>query len=538
MRSQIRMEIFGFDFFCNECYNGIRKGGRFLKKLLIFVFIITTLFCLAVSADEDFDGYVLKFKDEEAMQKATEYFYSMPRLMSAGEGEEDSSPLSDVYAPQNIYKTYDEKLVKQFEKMGLLEYCDKDVYCELMEYAYDDPELTNQWSYSVTNSHRAWDLGLYGNNVTVAVLDSGVNMSHVDLADNLVSGGRHFYKDDDGNVLQDDDVTDSYGHGTMVAGVIGAKANGVGVVGLAHRVNIVPIKIAENQSLTTSTLVAGLEYVIDNLDVDVINISLGFYPSVTGVRTALKRAIDNNIIVVCAAGNYGNFTGNGSIPANPVMYPAGYSQMYPGIISVAALQKNLDNTYQIAAYSTHNNYVTITAPGSSIRSTSYSGGYGNMSGTSFSSPFVAAAAALVKSIDRSITPAEFRQALIATADKTLMDGELFTEYFGYGVIDVGALVEKVITDRTTYGFISPIDRKSDGSVTVRLYNPSESNITSSFIAKVQGSDGRLSKAAVKSVALSSGEYKEYDISELSDGDISCYLLEHALLRPLYKVIKG
>ena len=501
-----------------------------LKRVIILIVLTFTLACLAVCAEEDFDGYIIKFKDEEALQAATDYIYSTPRLMSAG--EEDKAPLGDIYEPQSIYKTYDENLIKRFEEMGLLEYCDKDVCFELFEYDYNDPELTNQWAYGITNARRAWDLGIYGNNVTVAVLDSGVKGDHPDLSGNIAEGGTHFYRGSDGNVAQNDDYSDGLGHGTRVSGIIAAEANGVGVVGLAHRVKIIPVKIADASDVYLSVLVAGLEYVLDNLDVDVINLSLGFSDGNNSVKSAVKRAIDKNIIVVCASGNYGDKNGN------PVLYPAAYSQTYPGVISVSAIQRNSNNTYQIASYSTYNNYVTIAAPGSGIRSTSYVGGYNNGDGTSFASPFVAAAAALVKSIDSSITPAAFRQALISTADKTLLGGELFNEYYGYGVIDVGALIEKVITDRTSDGFISPIDRKTDGSVTVRLYNPSARDIQSSFIARALNSEGRLTQTAVRNVQLDAGEYKEYDISDLSSGEISCYFLEHTFLRPLYKVIKG
>ncbi|MEM9562749.1 MAG: S8 family serine peptidase [Actinomycetota bacterium] len=267
--------------------------------------------------------------------------------------------------------------------------------------------------------------GPRGDGVVVAVIDTGVDFSHPDLAgqdwvnddevcNNLV--------DDDGNGFVDDCNGWDFGdednqpwsagqnnHGTHVAGTIAARAdNGVGVVGMAPEVEIMDLNVDGAGGMTLSGIARAVRYAADN-GAHVINMSLGTQPgtpswAAKGLIDAVAHAEASGVLVVVAAGN-----ANVSLDAQPV-WPANIEAA--NMITVGASAP--DDTR--ASFSNYGSPVDLFAPGVLILST-VPGGYSFMNGTSMASPTAAGAAAAVLSANPDLDPQEVRTQLVGTADR-------------------------------------------------------------------------------------------------------------------------
>ena len=500
-----------------------------MKLLLAFV-IMTVMFAFSVCAEVEHDGYILKFKDEKAKEEAMMYLEKSSATLC---GEE--IPVSEIYEPENLYKIDSEEYAKIFEELGLLDYYEPDAIGYLFDYDYSlDPYYTSAqstWAHACSNAPEAWKYGVYGNDVKVAVIDSGAKVTHEDLKDNISTGYGLVDYDNNGSISESEGANyiDSLGHGTGVSGVIAAAANGKGVVGTAHRAKIIPIKITDAGSFKTSNLATAVYKAIE-LDADVINLSLGTSADITAFRLALNTAIKKGIIVVAASGNTSSYS----------QYSTVYPGSYDNIISVGNLYKASTNSFLISSSSIQNAGVTIAAPGTSVRSTyCYSDSYyALVSGTSFASPYVAGIAALAKSVDPDITQAEFTEILTLTAKKDVLNGAVRDNAYGYGIADAGAVIEELIKRRNDGGFISPIDKTVSNGINVKVCNPLDTPQTYSFMAKVYSVDRPIS-FAYKPLTLNPGEVVEIPLATLSgavSSNISCYLLDPTKLRPLYKKI--
>ena len=287
------------------------------------------------------------------------------------------------------------------------------------------------------NMLEAWDITIGSRDVAIAVIDTGVDLQHPDLIANIyVNPGEIPGNgiDDDGNGFIDDvngwdfgesdnDPDDEAGHGTAVAGTLGAVGNnGIGVAGVNWDVSIVPIKIADQFGrLSTSAIVAGHDYLtmmITDFGQNIVasNNSYGaFVPSFyldefpegfAGEQEAIERFIATGASFVASAGNDAN--DNDQIFTN---YPASYP--IPGIISVAAS----DNKDALAGFSNYGaSEVDLAAPGEQVYTTFNGGSYGYISGTSFSGPYVAGAVGLLKAFRPNASAVEIRQALLDSVD--------------------------------------------------------------------------------------------------------------------------
>lgn len=206
---------------------------------------------------------------------------------------------------------------------------------------------------------------------------------------------------------------------------------------------------------------------------------------------------------------------------------------YDGVISVANLAQTATG-YAVSSSSRHNDKVTIAAPGASILTTAVGGGYASVSGTSFSAPYVAAVAALAKSADKSLTPAHFEELLIQTADKSVLNGAERDDYFGYGMLNAGALLTTLAREIGSTRFLSPIDCRTDGGITVTVTDFSGTGGTDTLIGGLF-SGKRPLRFQVLAKVLEAGASAEYDLADLAgDGILRCYLLDEAA-RPLSMV---
>ena len=282
----------------------------------------------------------------------------------------------------------------------------------------NDPLFRNLWGMKKVRAPLAWNYATGNAGVSVGVIDSGIEYNHPDIRNNMwVSpdgrfvGGWNFYR-------HNSDATDLTGHGTHVAGTIGAVGNnGVGITGLCWRVRVASLRF-------------GFDIASAIAAIDFANIySIPILNSSWGGRTyspALKLAIDQyDGLFVTAAGNYG--TNNDIIPD----YPGSYDS--ENIITVAAANPN-DALARFSNYGAKS--VDIAAPGTDILSLGLRGSYSIQNGTSMAAPHVAGAAALLKAYMPGLTTAEMKNIILSSAAKRpALTGRVLTG----GMLDVNAM---------------------------------------------------------------------------------------------------
>ena len=383
---------------------------------------------------------IVKFKDSVESNTATDVLEDADSVKAKGEGEVDE--IADNTA---TVKVEDGKSVAdaitELEDDPRVEYAEPTYYAELFEEgtslakSVSDPYVSQQ--KHITDSYakvqEAWDV-VKGedSNVTVAIIDSGIDTDHPDLAGNIVAKAS----------MTGTGYEDQLGHGTNVAGIISAKTNnGVGVTGVSYNAKILPIKVTDvSQGFDGSPVIKALQWVIDNYtkyNIKVVNMSLGMTYSQT-VKDLIDKAYNAGIICVCASGN--------SYSTSGVSFPASLSNT----ISVGAVDAN----HNRVSYSNGGSNLDLVAmgsysytyPTSGIFTTINYGGYGDAGhGTSFAAPFVAATAALCFAANSSATPDSVKSIITSTA---LDLGETGKDiYYGYGQVVAKDAVEK-ITEKT------------------------------------------------------------------------------------------
>ena len=274
------------------------------------------------------------------------------------------------------------------------------------------PVQQTPWGITQIHAPSAWGQST-GAEVKLAVLDTGIKLNHRDLQANIAGGA---------NVINPrKPADDDNGHGTHVAGTIGAVNNTIGVVGGAPQVRLYAVKVlARNGSGYLSDLVDGLTWCIDN-QVRVVNMSLGSSSDNQSFHEAITAASAAGLTLVAAAGNEGR---------SQVSYPAAY----PEVIAVTAT----DNSNNLASFSNYGSAVDLAAPGVSIYSTWNDGGYKTLSGTSMASPHVAAVVALRLALHPGETASQVKQVLEATARDLGPAG--WDPRSGAGLVDAAAAV--------------------------------------------------------------------------------------------------
>lgn len=272
---------------------------------------------------------------------------------------------------------------------------------------------------NITRIH-ANNLTQKGTGVRVAILDSGIDLTHPDLKDHLGAGYNC--------ITPSKSANDDNGHGSHCAGIVGALDNTVGVVGVAPGVTLLPVKFLTSRGTgLTSDAIEGVEWCMGAGNAKVINMSFGNSSPVQAFHDALIAAKNAGIILVGAAGN----------SASAVIFPAAW----PEVIAVTAFDHRNDGLYSGNCYGPE---VDLTAPGVSIRSTYKSGGYATATGTSMAAPHVAGCAALLVGQGIYTTPDTVKNRLAETAEKTLggvtVPPEGNSNQIGQGVVNARAAV--------------------------------------------------------------------------------------------------
>lgn len=339
-----------------------------------------------------------------------------------------------------------EDVAKKLNKLGEVAWAEPNRWREATVVP-NDPQFGSQWGLTKINCPQAWDSTTGDSSIVVAVLDTGVDLNHPELAPLLLPGqdlvdfppgstprpGWVFEGDFTGvDAVPQDEV----GHGTHVAGTIAcATNNGVGVAGVAWNVGLLPVRVLArirntatgrvSGSGSAANIAAGIRWAVDN-GARVINMSLGGYADTTVEREAIAYAVSRGVVVVAAMAN-----DNTGEPA----YPAAY----PGVIAVGAT----DSGDSRAEFSNFGNWIDVAAPGVDIQSTYWDDTYASLSGTSMATPHVAGVAALILSRNNSLTADQVGN-IIRTTAKPLQDDPaeaVPNDKYGHGLLQADAAVK-------------------------------------------------------------------------------------------------
>lgn len=323
-------------------------------------------------------------------------------------------------------------LLAQLSSDPNVEWVEPNFQIALLETIPNDPAFELQWWLNRIQAPLAWDYSTGSTAITIAIVDSGIDYSHPDLAGKIIGG-----KD----IVNDDAIAeDENGHGTAVAGIAAAITNNAeGISGVSWGARILPVKVTGADGLGTyEATAAGIVYAVD-AGAAVINLSLGGSAPSQLLLDAVTYASANGVVVVAASGN------NGS---QNVLYPARYNQT----IAVASTDYN----NQVSGFSNYGPEVDIAAPGQSIYSTTLGGLYISRTGTSMAAPLVAGAAAVLLSLPGNNAPSLVRQQILGTALDIAPTGVDY--HSGHGLLQLNRAIRQALglqEPTPTQGIVEP-----------------------------------------------------------------------------------
>jgi thermitase len=352
-------------------------------------------------------------------------------LLSAHGGEESRTIPGVETRVVEVPRQTAVKLLQVLKNRREIDYAETDVTAHAIATT-NDPYFTSgsQWYLSKMQVPDAWDLTAGAPGVVVAVLDTGVRASHPDLAGKVLAG-RDF-------ASGDSDPSDENGHGTAVAGLIGAvSGNSTGMASVAWNTSILPVRVLDKDgSGSHSDIADGIVWATDQ-GADVINLSLGGTGSSSTLQSAINYAWSKGVVIVAAAGNNGD-----SVPC----YPAACTN----VVAVSATNSSDSRT----SWSNYGSYVDIAAPGANVLTLSGSNGYEAMDGTSFSSPLTAGVVALMRAANPALSNATIVNALLANADDIGASGK--DNDFGHGRVNARRAVTAVGGAASAVDAIAPV----------------------------------------------------------------------------------
>jgi thermitase len=335
---------------------------------------------------------------------------------------------------------------------------EKNKHISFVEYNFiaegaaepNDEKYPSQWHLPNISAPNGWDMSTGSDAAPIAIIDSGVDPTHPDLSDKLLSGY---------NFLEDNTNThDVRGHGTAVAGTAAAISNNVaGVAGVAWGNPIMPLVVLNSDNWASYYDIArAITFAADN-GIRVINISIGGSSSSSTMQNAINYAWTKGTVVFACAMNNATST---------PYYPAACEY----VVAVSATT----SSDTLASFSNYGDWIDIAAPGESILTTNRGGGYGYWNGTSFSSPVAAGLAGLIISANPDLTNTQVVEIITQNADDLGDPG--FDRYFGYGRVNafaslvaaIGTVPGPDITDPLV-SIKSPEEGSTViGSITVRV----------------------------------------------------------------------
>lgn len=320
----------------------------------------------------------------------------------------------------------------------------------------DEGHFRRQWDMLAIDAPGAWDLGYTGEGARVAVIDSGIDTDHPDLAPNIDFAAS-------ASMVPGESIEDYNGHGSHVAGIIAAADNARGVIGVAPNATIIAIKVSDaNRNIDFSWVLEGIVHAV-SVDADIINMSLGGYirhnetPAnetaalLKLTRDAINYAVKQGVLVVCSAGNNAlDGTGDAGLVHVPGDVGNGIVVSATGPVGwTPGSSTYLDN---LASYSNYGSQIDFAAPGGDVRlrpspnwfmdmvyNCATGGGYVYRAGTSMAAPHVCGVAALlVEKLGRDVKPAQLEAALRHSADDLGKPGQ--DPAYGYGRVNAARAV--------------------------------------------------------------------------------------------------
>ena len=328
------------------------------------------------------------------------------------------------------------EVVTQLNQSPAVEFAEPNYLVQVADTLPNDPGWGSQYGPTHIQAPQAWDITTGSSSVVIAVIDSGVDLGHPDLAAKIWSnpgetgGGKQTNGRDDDNdgyvddwrgwdfVNGDNNPQDDHGHGTHVAGIAAAASNnGVGIAGVAWGARVMPLKVLNSGGGGSNSNVAAAMTWAANHGAKVINLSLGAASPSAVMEDAVNYAYFKGVTVVAAAGNQ-NTLG--------VLYPAAYDHA----IAVAST----DASNNRSSFSNYGPEIDLAAPGSNIYSTYWNGGstYATLSGTSMATPHVVGVAALLAGQPGFDTPDKIRMAMETTALDLGDSG--WDQLYGFGLV--------------------------------------------------------------------------------------------------------
>jgi subtilisin family serine protease len=375
----------------------------------------------------DAQSIVLHNTSKAKAQKLAELYGAKLRITRDGSFATLTLPegitIRDIYA-QKENRVYIEDMAADYQ-VAVSELAeDGERLPERPRYSVSDPDYALQGYLDYLNMGDIW-AGYTGAGVTVAVIDTGIDTDHPEFAGRI---SEYSYNATEDKIVKDYNdwslIEDKQGHGTAVAGVIGAAMNGSGTVGIAPNVEILVIKAecdANGTFTRTSDLVFGLYYAVER-DVQIVNMSFGVYGAMNPFEDATQLAVDSDIICVAAAGN--DSTTMRSWPAAD-----------ENVIGIGALRDG----WELAGYSNYGENTDLVAPGTTY-TTQMGGNYGNSTGTSLASPVVAGVMALMLQKYEYATYDLVTEILYASCYDL---GDLGRDWdYGFGAVDAYALISE------------------------------------------------------------------------------------------------
>ncbi|MEI7845363.1 MAG: S8 family serine peptidase [Chloroflexota bacterium] len=302
-----------------------------------------------------------------------------------------------------------ESTLAQLRKNPDVLFAEPNYVVHALETIPNDPYWSYQHNLRAIRAPQGWDLSTGGSTATIAVIDTGIDLNNPELAAKILQGID--YVDGD-NIPQDE-----HGHGTHVAGIAAAVSNNSeGIAGVSWGAKILPVRVLDAEGSGTYDNVASAIVWAADQGAQVLNLSLGGLDNSDTLEKAVNYAISKGVIVVAAAGNYGD---------NSIFYPANY----PGVIAVGATDEQNNRAY----FSSYGKQLDLVAPGDSIISLDLWGDYTNMSGTSMASPHVAGLAAILVSLPGNSSALVEHQMEASALD---LGDKGWDQYFGNGLIQV------------------------------------------------------------------------------------------------------
>ena len=373
-----------------------------------------------------------------------------PHKKELSKSSAESVDISKFYILKYSEDIHPYDLIKKFSKNELVEYAEPK-YIREVSHSPNDPSFIqgNQWALKTIEAERAWDISRGSKEIIIAIVDTGVEWTHSDLADNIWINTKEIPNngiDDDNNgyiddvrgwdfgglgngtypIPDNDPNEDRPDHGTHVAGIASAVTNnGVGVAGVGYNCLIMPVKVSQDNQRNLNNTVyilygyEGIVYAVDN-GAHIINCSWGGDGYSRFENEIIQYANQKGAVIVAAAGNDGSF--------KSTYGPASYDH----VIAVAATNENDTRS----SFSNWGYFVDVTAPGLNIYNTWKTNTYTYLSGTSMSTPHVAGAAALLKAHYPNYTPDQIAEQIRVSADNIDNVNPFHKGLLGFGRLNV------------------------------------------------------------------------------------------------------